>query len=168
MQSFAALVLSAALAISAPMSQEILRASSDGPDAGEVYVAELDADWNVAREIRQPCALERGCTVDLGLTHAGLGRVRVRFDVARSGKITVNSVLEDRSGKAAAQAAMTLALDPTGFGVGHFTAKPLSTAAGDGTGAADLGSADGQPIILLAVRVPGWVAPVSPPVGDRI
>lgn len=167
MQPYAALVISAVLAASAPMTQRALHFERALPDTSEVYVAELDADWNVAREIRQPCGLDRGCTVNLGLTQGRLGRIHVRFDAAGSGRIAVNSVLEDQAGKPAAQPVMMLALDTSGFGAGHYAAVPVEPIARRDAAAATVSGTEAQPIILVAVRAPGWVAPVSPSIGDR-
>ena len=69
MQSFGALALAAALSAAAPAAQQSRPAALS--DAGEVYVAELDADWNVSREIRMPCDVDQGCAVDLALSSAG-------------------------------------------------------------------------------------------------
>ena len=162
MQSFAALMVSVVLAAAGPLTQHALQATTV-LTSGEVYVAELDANWNVTREVRLPCAIELGCMVDLG-------RVHVRFESVRAGEVAVNSVIEDASGKAAPQEVVTLALDRAGFGVGHYEAGPVEAAAQDGIEVPAAARADGRPIILMAVKAPGWVAPagfLSPGGGDR-
>ena len=109
-----------------------------------------------AKEVRLPCEVAVGCAVDLGLGDAGLAAVHVRFDAMRSGKIGVSSRLEDQSGRASAPQAATLALDSSGFGASHYDA---GAAAPPGV---TLGAVDGK-IIMVAVRVPGWLAPSAVP-----
>ena len=157
MHGFAALLMAGLVATSGPVSRDMVRhVDATASDLGEVYVAELDADWNVAKEIRLPCEVAIGCAVDLGLGDAGLAAVHVRFDAMRSGKIDVSSRLEDLTGRASAPQAATLSLDSSGFGASHYEA---SLAAPPGT---SIGAVDGK-IIMVAVRVPGWTAPGAVP-----
>ncbi len=153
MHGFAALLMSTLVAASGPVARDITQhVDATAFNVGEVYVAELDADWNVAKEVRLPCEIAVGCAVDLGLGNTGLAAVHVRFDAMRSGKIDVSSRLEDQSGRASAPQAATLALDGSGFGASHYDA---SAAALPGM---TLGAVDGK-IIMMAIRVPGWIAP---------
>ena len=158
MQSFVALLMSAVVAASAPVGRGLL-ASADVPDrpAGEAYVAELDADWNVTREVRVACPVEAGCVVDLALDDPALAAVHVRFDPLRAGAVAVKSRLEDRSGGASAAQDEILALDRTGFAAGHYEARMAAS------------GSDGR-VIMMAVRVPGWTAPGgsgASPAADR-
>ncbi len=124
MHGFAALLMAGLVAASGPVSRDMVRhVDATASDLGEVYVAELDADWNVAKEVRLPCEVAIGCAVDLGLGDAGLAAVHVRFDAMRSGKIDVSSRLEDLTGRASAPQAATLALDRSGFGASHYEAS---------------------------------------------
>ena len=103
MHGLAALLMSTLVAASGPVTRDFTHHVGTSPaDVGEVYVAELDADWNVAKEVRLPCEVDVGCAVDLGLADAGLAAVHVRFDAMRSGKIDVSSRLEDQAGRASA------------------------------------------------------------------
>jgi hypothetical protein len=148
MQTFGALVMAAVTAAAIPAApREAVRA--DAPMAvAEAYVAVLDADWNVTREIRVACPAEAGCAVDLALAEAGLAAVHVRFDPLRSGAVAVSSRLEGRDGSASAAEDKTLSLDRTGFGADHYEARLAAT------------GPDG-PIIMMAVKVPGWTAPAT-------
>lgn len=146
MQSFGALALAAALSAAAPSVQQSRPAALS--DAGEVYVAELDADWNVSREIRMPCDVDQGCAVDLALSSAGAGRLHVRFDAVHAGKVAIESMIRDDSGRAQQQPALSLSLDHEGFAATHVGADAAqSSAAG--------------PVILMAVKVPGFLAPAA-------
>ena len=148
MQTLGALVLAALTAAAIPPAQPApVRAAAAAP-VGEAYVAELDADWNVTREVRVACPAEAGCAVDLDLAGSGLAAVHVRFDPLRSGAVAVSSRLEGRDGSASAAQDETLSLDRTGFGAGHYEARIAATGAGG-------------PIIMMAVRVPGWTAPTA-------
>jgi hypothetical protein len=150
MHGFAALLMSGLVAATVPAQQSFVdHAGVTASAVGEVYVAELDADWNVAREVRVPCSIDAGCAVDLGLTQAGLASVHVRFDAMRAGKIAVSSRVEDLTGHAAAQPDLSLALDRSGFGAAHYEPNAVQV----GT--------DGKNIIMMAVRVPGWSAPLG-------
>ena len=157
MHGFAALLMSGLVAASGPATRNMVHhVDATASDVGEVYVAELDADWNVAKEVRLPCEVAVGCAVDLGLGDAGLAAVHVRFDAMRSGKIAVSSRLENQAGLASAPQVATLALDRSGFGASHYDA---GAAAPPGV---TLGAVDGK-IIMVAVRVPGWTAPSAAP-----
>jgi len=146
MHGFAALMMSAVIACSGPVARGMVRqADVAASDVGEAYVAELDADWNVLREIRVPCSIDDGCSVDLGLGDPGLAAVHVRFDPMQAGKVEVSSRLEDRAGHASAARDATLAIDRAGFGAGHYETSVVPA----GT--------DGK-IILMAVKIPGWTA----------
>ncbi len=146
MHGFAALMMSAVIACCGPVARGMVgQADVAASDVGEAYVAELDADWNVAREIRVPCSMDDGCSVDLGLGDADLAAVHVRFDPMHAGTVDVSSRLEDRAGHASAARDDTLAIDRSGFGAGHYDA-----------GVAPAGT-DGK-IILMAVKIPGWTA----------
>ncbi len=148
MHGFAALMMSAVIAASAPAVRDAVRPVDDtASDLGEAYVAELDADWNVSRDIRVPCSIDLGCAVDLGLGDPGLAAVHVRFDAIRAGKVEVTSRVEDRAGRASAAQDDVLALDRSGFGASHYEAHTASGAQGG--------------IIVMAVRVPGWTAPAQ-------
>lgn len=158
MQRFAALLASAFVAASGAFAEVPQKAVGDAAAVNEVYVAELDADWNVAREVRLPCSADTGCAVDLG----GAGTkplVHVRFDAVRGGSIAVSSSVVDASGRAVVQPAAVVTLDRTGFGAVHFDAAALAA-----------GTGDGQRIIMMAVKAPGWLAPQSsaPIGGTRI
>lgn len=151
MRAFAASILAAVIAASGspPVRAGDLGQSAAEPAAppvGEAYVAELDADWNVTREIRVPCPADAGCAVDLGLGDAGLAAVHVRFYAIRAGAVAVSSRLEDLAGRASPAEAETLALDRAGFAASHHDAAMAPGAPGDR-------------IILMAVKMPGWVAP---------
>lgn len=124
-------------------------APGERPDA-EIYVAELDGDWNVAREVRLRCETARGCVADL----AGPVRVHVRFDPRGVGAVAVSSRIEDAAGQSTPQPDLTLALDGKGFGAGHIEA----------------GAPGEKPrILMLAVQAPGLVGPGARGVaGDRI
>jgi len=149
MQALAALVLTAAMATSAPATRRDVQPSPASAGAtAEAYVAELDADWNVTRETRVACPAEAGCAVDLALADAGLAAVHVRFDPMRSGTVSVRSRLEARDGRASSPEDKTLSLDSSGFGADHYEARLMP------------GSPEG-PIIMMAVKVPGWTAPPS-------
>lgn len=150
MQAFAALLMSAVIAASVPAARNaVVPADAPAPGAaGEAYVAVLDADWNVTRETRVACPVDAGCAVDLTLGDAGLAAVHVRFDPPRSGAVAVRSRLEDRAGRASDAEDETLALDRTGFGAGHYEARMTASSAGG-------------PVIMMAVRVPGWTAPAA-------
>ena len=146
MHGFAGLMMSTVIACCGPVTRDMARqADVTASDLGEAYVAELDADWNVSREIRVPCSVDDGCSVDLGLGDPGLAAVHVRFDPMHAGKVEVSSRLEDRVGHASAAKDETLAIDRSGFGAGHYEASvaPAGTAG---------------KIFLIAVRVPGWTA----------
>ena len=157
MHGLAALLMSGLVAASGPVTRDMVHhVDATASETGEVYVAELDADWNVAKEVRLPCEVAVGCAVDLGLGDAGLAAVHVRFDAMRSGKIVVSSRLEDQSGRASAPQAATLALDSSGFGASHYDAGAAAPPA------VTLGAVDGK-IIMMAVRVPGWLAPGAVP-----
>ena len=129
---------------------------ADVSDITEVYVAQLDADWTVAKDIRVPCSIDLGCSVDLGLTGSKLARVRVQLDPLRDGQIAVTSATEDQAGHAMRQPDLTLRLDRTGFGADHYEAGPVKAAVHDVPGAAG-----DPPIILVAVKVPAWAVPVG-------
>ena len=147
MQTLGALVMAALTAAAVPAARaEPARAEAASPVA-EAYVAALDADWNVTREVRVACPAEAGCAVDLDLADAGLAAVHVRFDPLRSGAVAVSSRLEGRDGSASPADDRMLSLDQTGFGAGHYEARLAATG-------------PGGPIIMMAVRVPGWTAPV--------
>ena len=146
MQSFGALAFAAALAAAGPAVQHARPAAAS--DAAEVYVAELDADWNVSREIRMPCDVDRGCAVDLALSSVGAGRLHVQFDAVHAGKVAIESLISDASGRALQQPALSLSLDHEGFAAAHVGPDGAqSTAAGH--------------VILMAVKVPGFLAPIS-------
>ena len=150
MQGFGALVMSALLSASSPLVLDAVRqADVSGSSAGEAYVAELDADWNVTREVRVACPAEAGCAVDLDLGDAGLAAVHVRFDPLRAGAVAVTSRLEDRQGHASTAQNESLPLDRSGFGAGHYEAKMDA-------------SAPAGRIIMMAVKLPGWTAPAGP------
>ena len=142
MQGFAAALLSTAVAASTPSFGAPLRDASAFPVA-EAYVAELDADWNVAREIRVPCPVESGCAVDLGLGDGDLKAVHVRFDRVNAGQVAVTSRLEGAAGDASPAHGETLAVDRSGFGASHYAIERSRPGAAGG-------------IIVVAVRVPGW------------
>ncbi len=147
MQALSALVLSAALAAAAPGARQGgVRADAAAGGMGEAYVAELDADWNVTREIRVACPAQAGCAVDLALAHAGFAAVHVRFDAMRGGAVAVRSRLEGPDGRASEAEDKVLDLDRTGFGADHYAARLVP------------GAPDG-PVIMMAVKVPGWTAP---------
>lgn len=147
MQGFVALLMSGVLAAAVPAArQSVVHADAVVADMGEAYVAELDADWNVTREIRVACPVDAGCAVDLSLPDAHLAAVHVRFDAPKAGSVAVSSRLEDRDGRASAAEADTLSLDRTGFGASHHEARMSSP------------DADGH-VIMVAVRVPGWAGP---------
>lgn len=135
--------LSSAPGVSAPRAEEA------GLHA-EVYVAELDGDWNVAREVRLRCEPARGCAAELD----GPTRVRVRFAPLGDGAVAVSSRLEDAAGHSLPQPELTLALDGRGFAVGRI----------------ETGASGGEPrILMLAVQAPGLVAPGARAItGDRI
>ncbi len=138
------------------------------PDVGEAYVAELDQDWNVTRERRVPCSIDAGCMVDLGLGHSGSSHVQVRFDGLRSGKVAVATDLVDAAGHHVQRSARAIGIDRSGFGADHF--QPLS---GEGApaGEADVVSEGGKPILLMAIKVPGWAASLpnpAPLAADRV
>ena len=144
MQSFGALAMVVALAAAGPTVQQSRPAALS--DAAEVYVAELDADWNVSREIRMPCDVDRGCAVDLALSSAGAGRLHVRFDPVHAGKVGIESLIRDDSGRAQQQPTVSLSLDHEGFAATHLGPDAVqSSAAG--------------PVFLMAVKVPGFLAP---------
>jgi len=146
MHGFAALMMSAVIACCGPVARGMVRqADVAASDVGEAYVAELDADWTVSREIRVPCSIDDGCSVDLGLGDPGLVAVHVRFDPMHAGKVEVSSRLEGRAGQASAARDDTLAIDRSGFGAGHYEAS-VAPAGTDGK------------IILVAVRISGWTA----------
>lgn len=148
MQTIGALVL-AALAAAAISPARPAPVRADAPArAGEAYVAVLDADWNVTREVRVACPADAGCAVDLDVAEAGLAAVHVRFDPLRSGAVAVSSRLEGRDGSASPAQDETLSLDRTGFGAGHYEAPRAAAGAGG-------------PIIMMAVKVPGWTAPAA-------
>lgn len=147
MQSIGAVliaVLAAASATAAPLG--VVRAAVSAAPIGEAYVAELDADWNVTREIRVACPAEAGCTVDLPLTDPSLAAVHVRFAAPQAGAVAVTSRLEDRAGRASTQEAESLSLDRDGFGASHYAA-------------AMAGSDSAGRTIMMAVKIPGWTAP---------
>jgi hypothetical protein len=147
MQSFGAVfvvVVAAAFGNAGP--RDVVRADAVTAPVGEAYVAELDSDWNVTREIRVACPTEAGCTVDLPLTDPALAAVHVRFAAPQAGTVAVTSRLEDRSGRASAQEAESLSLDHAGFGAFHYAAAM--------TGADSAGRT-----IMMAVKIPGWTAP---------
>ena len=144
MQGFAAVMLSAFVAAQTPLARDALR-DAPPPQAGEAYVAELDADWNVSREVRTACPLDAGCALDLGLSAGALKAVHVLFDPMKAGRVAVTSRLEDASGGASAARDATLAVDRSGFGASHYAIEQLHPGAA------------GR-IILVAVRVPGWAA----------
>lgn len=144
MQGFAAVTLSAVVAASTPLARDAMRDAAVS-QIGEAYVAELDADWTVSREVRMPCPVESGCAVDLGLVDGGLKAVHVRFEPMKAGEVAVTSRLEDASGGASAARGATLAVDRSGFGASHYAIEQAYPGA---TGR----------IILVAVRVPGWTA----------
>ena len=146
MQSIGAVfiaVLAAGYATVAP--HDVVRADVVVAPVGEAYVAELDADWNVTREVRVACPAEAGCTVDLPLTDPNLAAVHVRFASPQAGTVAVTSRLEDRTGRASAQEAESLSLDHAGFGAFHYVAAMGSDSAGR--------------TIMMAVKIPGWTAP---------
>ena len=147
MQALAALVLTAVLATSAPTArQDAPPATASAGASAEAYVAELDADWNVTRETRVACPAQAGCAVDLALSQADLAAVHVRFDPMRAGTVAVRSRLEGRDGRASTPEDKTLSLDSSGFGADHYEARLMP------------GGSEG-PIIMMAVKVPGWAAP---------
>ncbi len=149
MQQFAALLMSGVVAALGLVPATPQRSAAETSSAAEVYVAELDADWNVAREIRIPCSAEAGCTVDLPGADAKALTLHVRFDAIRGGAVAVSSAVEDPAGQATVRPAATLTLDRTGFGAIHFDA------CGEGRG-----------IIMMAVKVSGWQAsPAAGPAG---
>lgn len=155
MQSFGALLLAAAVAGAAPAGPGPV--ATVGAPAAEAYVAELDADWNVKREIRVACPTQAGCAVDLALDDPTMAAVHVRFDPMRAGSVAVRSRLEDRAGRASSAEEEVLALDRAGFAAGHYEARMAAS------------GSDGR-IILMAVRVPGWTGPGVPgplPASDR-
>jgi hypothetical protein len=118
------------------------------PDA-EIYVAELDRDWTVTREVRLRCEAARGCAADLD----GPTRVRVRFEPHGVGAVSVSSRIEDAAGQGTDQPALTLTLDGKGFGAGHIEA----VAGGAGR------------VLMLAVQAPALVGPGARALaGDRI
>jgi hypothetical protein len=155
MQALGAILI-AALAATSGTAVPLHRADVAAVPVGEAYVAELDADWNVTREIRVACPAEAGCSVDLPLADPSLTAVHVRFAPARAGTVAVTSRLEDRTGRASPQEAESLSLDRAGFGASHYVA------AMDGADTAGR-------TILMAVKVPGWTAPavVGAPHGDE-
>ncbi len=147
MQSIGAVfiaVLAAAYGTAAPHG--VVRADVSVAPVGEAYVAELDADWNVTREVRVACPAEAGCTVDLPLNDPDFAAVHVRFASPQAGSVAVTSRLEDLSGRASSQEAESLALDHAGFGASHYVATM--------TGEASAGRT-----IMIAVKIPGWTAP---------
>lgn len=146
MQGLVALLMSGVVAAAVPPARQSLVRAEAAVDVAEAYVAELDADWNVTREIRVACPVEAGCAVDLSLPDAHLAAVHVRFDALRAGTVAVSSRLEDRDGRASAAEAEILSLDRTGFGASHYEAR-MTTPDSDGH------------VIMMAVRVPGWTAP---------
>ena len=149
MQALAALVLTAVLATSAPAARrDALPVPASAGATAEAYVAELDADWNVTRETRVACPAEAGCAIDLALAHAGLAAVHVRFDPMRAGTVAVRSRIEGRDGRASIPEDKTLSLDGTGFGADHYEARLTP-------------GGSGGPIIMMAVKVPGWTAPAA-------
>lgn len=153
MQSFGALIAVAALAVAgASGPHHRTEAALPAADEAEVYVAELDADWNVAREIRVPCDIDRGCALDLALSDTTAGHLHVRFDPVRRGKVDVESSIDDPAGHAVAQPAVSLALDQTGFGATHVDRDAAQPAAA---------TAAPKRVFMMAVKVPGFMAPSS-------
>ena len=157
MHGLAALLMSGLVAASGPVTRDMVHhVDATASETGEVYVAELDADWNVAREVRLPCEVAVGCAVDLGLGDGGVAAGHGRCDAMRAGTRGGARRLEDQAGRASAPQAATLALDSSGFGASHYDA---GAAAPPGV---TLGAVDGK-IIMMAVRVPGWLAPGAVP-----
>ena len=150
---YLAALAASALAVAAGHAPTVQKAAEISTTA-EVYVAQMDQDWNVTRQIRVPCSIDEGCAVDLGLDKAGLSRVRVLFDAVRSGKVAVTSVVEDQAGHQLPRLDFTIGLDRSGFGAEHFEA-------GIAKAAAQADGAEGQPIIMMAVKVPGWAVPLG-------
>lgn len=147
MQALGAILIAALAAGSGHwMTRDVVPAETTSAPIGEAYVAELDADWNVTREIRVACPADAGCTVDLPLTDPGLAAIHVRFAAPQAGAVAVTSRLEDRDGRASAQEAESLSLDRAGFGASHHAA---TMAASDSAGRT----------IMMAIKVPGWTAP---------
>ena len=146
MQSFGALAVGLALAVTGPTVQHAKPAATS--DAAEVYVAELDADWNVSREVRMPCDVDRGCAVDLALSSAGAGRLHVQFDAVHAGKVEIESAISDAAGRAAPRPSVSLALDHQGFAITHVGAEAAQAAAD-------------SHVFVLAVRVPGFLSPTA-------
>lgn len=149
MQALGAILIAVVAATSGnAVPRDLVRADPSTAPVGEAYVAELDADWNVTREIRVACPAEAGCTVDLPLADPALAAVHVRFAPPQAGAVAVTSRLEDRSGRASAQEAESLSLDRAGFGASHYAA-------------AMAGPGSAGPTIMMAVKIPGWTAPAS-------
>jgi hypothetical protein len=147
----AALILSAALVTaSAP-------AEMPAPPAGdraEVYVAELDREWNVAREVRVVCDARSACAADLD----GGVKVHVRFDPLGGGAVAVSSRIEDGTGQTKQAPDVTLSLDRKGFGATHFETASLG---------------EGSRILMMAVQAPGLASseptrPAPPAAGQPI
>ncbi len=155
MHYFVALAASLLVAASGHGGSNIIQKTADVSDTTEVYVAQLDTSWDVAREIRVPCSIDLGCSVDLGLAGSKLARVHVQFDPLRNGEIAVSSVTEDQSGRALRQPDLSLHLDRSGFAAAHYEAGPAKAAVRDAPDASD------QPIILMAVKAPAWAVPVG-------
>ena len=147
MQALAALVLLSALATSSPPAHQDVPSASAEATAG-AYLAELHADWHLTRETRVACPAEAGCAIDLALAHEGLAAVHVRFEPLRAGLIVVRSRLEGRDGRASGPENKTLSLDSTGFGADHYEARMVPCS-------------PEEPIIMMAVKVPGWTAPAA-------
>ncbi|UDL93346.1 hypothetical protein LGH83_12195 [Lichenihabitans sp. PAMC28606] len=159
-------VFAASLILSGWSGASSVMPVAEPSDGTEVYVAQMDQDWNVTRETRVPCPIETGCVVTFGLSRPDGARVKLLLTGIASGRIAVKTLVEDRDGRSVPQADRSITLDRTGFGADHFQPGLTGLAAAPAAVAA---VAD-QPLILLAVKVPGWTAPLNAAMsslGDR-
>lgn len=151
MQGFAALMMTVAIAATTPAVRDAVRPADAAAPAAEAYVAVLDAQWNVTREMRVACPVESGCAVDLALGDPEFSAVHVRFDPPQAGAVAVTSRLEHRDGRASQAEDEVLSLDHTGFAAGHYDARTT------------VSTAEAGPIVMVAVRVPGWTSSAPAP-----
>lgn len=162
------LASAAVLLMAVSAKDAVIDRTAQQPALGEAYVAELDGDWNVTREMRVPCSIDAGCVVDLGLGAPGASHVKVRFEGLRSGKVAVATDFVDGAGRLLHRSARAIGIDRSGFGADHFQPMPGEPAP---TAGADALPGGDKPILLMAVKVPGWAAGLpnpAPLAADRV
>lgn len=146
MQQAAALLASAFVAASGMVTGQPALHRTSALATPEVYIAELDADWNVAREVRRPCDPGIGCTIDFGGQTDG-ATLRVRFDAGHDGRVHIRSTVENLDGGTGPERSSVVSLDATGFGATHYEAEAAAKPAGSPAR-----------VIMVAVSAPGWLA----------